>query len=279
MLVVYLTPSLPGRVSVTLDVPSNDPDLPVFTIALAADAVATANPRLVLERVRGTFVGNGSGDDIGYGRANEDVAVALRLVNLGAREAKAPTLSLTCRSGAATARPESNALNAPLGSFESMVMRPAVAGVFGADLDAGDAAWRFVGQALALDAVVPVDALRLYRWGAGRVVGQDLLGAVAPAVTAYAGWSLVNDGPERVDLALPVRVANLVNIDALPLTQPDALLVGKYSVPFCTCSVTVSCVASTSTRPIAPPRAVDSATGDCCQASISWVGRAWRGGF
>jgi hypothetical protein len=246
VLVVYLTPSLPGRVSATLDVPSNDPDMPVFTVTLTGDAVATATPRLVLERVRGSFVGNSSGDDVGYGRAGEDVAVALRLVNLGAREAKAPTLTLANEDNCAARTAVVSEGLAPGASLSfSMVMRPTVAGPFGVDLDTGDAAWRFTGQALALDAVVPADALRLYRWGGGRVVAQDLLGPVAPAVTAYAGWSIVNDGPDRVDLALPVRVANLDNIEALPLVQPDALLPsrGIALVPFVTTPIAAGAVA------------------------------------
>ena len=56
---------------------------------------------------------------------------------------------------------------------------------------------------------------------------------------------IVNDGPDRVDLALPVRVANLDNIEALPLMQPDALLPsrGIALVPFVTTPIAAGAVA------------------------------------
>jgi len=57
---------------------------------------------------------------------------------------------------------------------------------------------------------------------------------VAAKTPFTAGWSLANDGPDRMQLSLPVAVARPENVEVLPLTQPEALLPAQSAqlVPF-----------------------------------------------
>jgi len=240
VLVVYLTPTFPGPCAAVLELPTNDPDMPIFTVMLAGDAVTTTAPRLVLERVRGVLLnpGQSSGqyDDVGYARSGEDLPLALRLINLGVRDLKGATIALAnevnCAARTAVAEPDVLAAGGSL-SF-SLIIRPEVAGAFSVDVVVDDATWHISGKAIAGSLAVPADALRLYRWGEGPVSGTDQLGPITPRVPFVAGWSIVNDGPDRIDLPLPVAVSALLNIDALPLLQPEAALPPQRAqlVPF-----------------------------------------------
>lgn len=227
-LTLYLTPSLPGPVAVELELPSSDPDLPLFVVSLYADAVAAPEPRLVLTRVPGVLVAAGRDEDLGFARAGEDLAAELRLVNLGGRDAKAPVVTVAnednCAARVALEVPDALAPGDVLAL--SLIARPERGGPFALDLVVGDARWHLTGTA-ANDA--PPDALRLYRWGGGRVATSDLLGPVTPSLPVTLGWSIVNDGPDRVDLALPVALSALDNVDARPLGVPPALLPARAS--------------------------------------------------
>lgn len=236
VLVVYLTPTFPGPFAAVLELPTNDPDMPIFTVMLAGDAVTSTAPRLVLERVRGVILTPGRDDDVGYARSGEDLPLALRLINLGVRDLKGAAIEVAnevnCAARSAAAEPEVLAAGDSL-AF-ALIVRPEIAGPFSVDLIVGDATWHLMGEAVAGSLPVPADALRLYRWGDGPVTGSDQLGPVTPLVPFVAGWSIVNDGPDRVDLALPIAVSALINIDALPLLQPETALPPQRAqlVPF-----------------------------------------------
>ncbi len=227
VLVVYLTPALPGPLDARIALASSDPERPAFEIHLRGAAVQTPVPRPVVTRLPGIHLAAGAEDPIGYARIGQDVTLALSLVNLGARALERPTLAIAsednCVARVAAAPPERLAPGASL-AF-SLIARPDLAGPFSVDLTLGDdATWTFTGEALPTSQPVPADALRLYRWGGQRVLTQDHLGPVAPLAPLTAGWSLANDGPDTVELTRPVTIPSRDNVDARPLAQPAPLL-------------------------------------------------------
>ncbi|MBL8783830.1 MAG: hypothetical protein JNJ59_02925 [Deltaproteobacteria bacterium] len=220
---IFLTPQVAGRVEVVIDLPTNDPDEGTYRVHLVAGVITTPITRLVIERIPGVLAAPGSIDDLGFGRAGEDTALTYRVINLGGRELKGAGVTVT-RAENAVARAVADlpaTLLAGASAAMNVTVRPITAGPFEVDVQAGDALWTLHG--LALDAVemVPPEAVRLYRWGAGRVEVEDLLGAVSVGARKVAGWSIVNDGPLAIDLTLPVEISGLVNLEAFPRRQPD----------------------------------------------------------
>jgi hypothetical protein len=231
-LVVYLTPlasrpeSTNSRARALVEVPTTDPESPLFQVDLRAELVDAPTRRLSLERIPGVPLSPGLVDDVGYARLGRDLPIPLRLTNLGAASRTKPAFSLAETSNA-TARlavesPDMLASNAALEL--SLFILPEAAGPFSVTLQIDDERWLFTGRALDLGEPTPGNAIALYRRGGARVALDDALGPVTPELPETHAWLLVNEGPEPLTLTQPLAIARRTNNEARPTRQPATQL-------------------------------------------------------
>ena len=231
-LVVYLTPLSPGgvassgRARALIEIPTSDPESPLFQVHLRAEIVDTPTRRLSLERIPGVPLSPGLPDDIGYARLGRDLPIPLRLTNLGATSRTKPALTVSDTSNAtarlAVSAPDSLPSNSALDL--SLFIIPEAAGPFSVTLQIDDDTWLFTGRALNLGEPTPGNAVALYRRGGARVALTDALGPVTPGLPETHAWLLVNEGPENLTLTQPLAIARRINNEARPTRQPPSQL-------------------------------------------------------
>lgn len=231
-LVVYLTPLSPGgvassgRARALIEIPTSDPESPLFQVHLRAEIVDTPTRRLSLERIPGVPLSPGLPDDIGYARLGRDLPIPLRLTNLGATSRTKPAFAVSDTSNAtarlAVSAPDSLVSNEALDL--SLFIVPEAAGPFSVTLQIDDDTWLFTGRALNLGEPTPSNAVALYRRGGARVALSDALGPVTPGLPETHAWLLVNEGPENLTLTQPLAIARRINNEAWPTRQPPSQL-------------------------------------------------------
>lgn len=230
-LVVYLTPLTPltttthSRARALIEIPTTDPEAPLFQVHLRAEIVDTPTRRLTLERVPGVPISPGLPDDVGYARLGRDLPLALRLTNLGTSRAK-PSFEVLDPANAnarlAVSAPDMLLSNTALEL--SLFIIPEAAGPFSVTLQIDDESWLFTGRALGLGEPTPGNAIALYRRGGTRLALTDALGPVTPGLPETHAWLLVNEGPEALTLTQPLAIARRINNEAWPTRQPPSQL-------------------------------------------------------
>lgn len=231
-LVVYLTPltspttTINSRARTLIEIPTTDPESPLFQVHLRAEIVHTPTRRLTLERIPGVPLSPGLPDDVGYARLGRDLPIPLRLTNLGATPRTKPAFTLTDTSNAtarlAVSTPDSLPSNSALDL--SLFIVPEAAGPFSVTLEIDDDTWLFTGRALGLGEPTPGNAVALYRRGGARISLTDALGPVTPGLAETHAWLLVNEGPENLTLTQPLAIARRLNNEAWPTRQPPSQL-------------------------------------------------------